>query len=42
MLVFLDTGFDFVVGRELIPDHNPVLNFAAVPFFVKFGNSDID
>ena len=41
MLVFLDTGFYFVVGNELVSDHSPVLNLAAVPFFVELGDSEI-
>ena len=42
MLVFLHTGFDFVVGCELISDHCPILHLAPVPFFVEFGNSEIE
>ena len=42
VLVFLDTGFYFVVGNELVSDHSPVLNLAAVPFFVELGDSEIE
>ena len=42
MLVFFNTGFNFVVCRELISDHSPVLDLASVPFFVKLGNSEIE
>lgn len=42
MLVFLNTGFDFAVCNELVPDHSPVLNFAAVSLFVELGDSEIE
>lgn len=42
MLVFLNTGFNFVVGCKLISDHSPILHLAAVPFFVEFGNPEIE
>jgi len=42
VLVFFNTGFNFVVCRELISDHSPVLDLASVPFFVKLGNSEIE
>ncbi len=32
----------YVVGCKLISDHSPVLNLAAVPFFVKLRNSEIE
>lgn len=42
MLVFFNTGFNFVACRKLISDHCPVLYLASVPFFVKLGNSEIE
>ena len=42
VLVFLDTGFDFVIGRKLISDHSPILDLAAIPFFAELGNSQIE
>ena len=42
MLVFLNTGFNFVVGRKLISDHSPILHFTAIPFFVELGDSEIE
>ena len=42
MLVFLNTGFDFVVCYKLISDHSPVLYLTAIPFFVELGNSEIE
>lgn len=42
VLVFFNTGFNFVVCRKLISDHCPILYLASVPFFVKLGNSEIE
>lgn len=42
MLIFLDTGFNFVICYELISDHSPVLYTTAVPFFVELGYSQIE
>ena len=42
MLVFLNTGFDFVVCYKLISDHSPVLYLTAIPFFVELGYSQIE
>ena len=42
MLVFLNSGFNFVICYELISDHSPVLYPTAVPFFVKLGYSQIE
>ena len=32
----------YVVCNKLVSDHCPILNLAAVPFFVKFGDSEIE
>ena len=42
MLVFLNTGFDFVIGNKLVSNHSPVLNLAAVPLFIELRNSKIE
>ena len=41
VLVFFNTGFDFIVRNKLVSNHSPILNFAIIPFFVEFGNSQI-
>jgi len=42
VLVFLNTGFDFVIGNKLVSNHSPVLNLAAVPLFIELRNSKIE
>ena len=41
VLVFFDTSFNFIVRNKLVSNHSPILNFAIIPFFVEFGNSQI-
>ena len=42
MHVFLNRGFDFDIGNELVSDHSPILNLAAVPLFVELRDPNIE